>query len=85
MHANVGDWLIAESRTDHAHARRAEILAVHEGGVPPFTVRWTDSDHEVVVYPGPDARVLTSEQLAELDRVQAARIIATQSAIADQT
>lgn len=81
MHANVGDWLIAQSRTDHAHARRAEILEVGKDGLPPFTVRWTDDGHEAIVFPGPDASVVTSEELAEIDKARAARALATQAEI----
>ena len=83
MPAQVGDWLIAQSRTDRTHARRAEILAVHAGGEPPFTVRWIDDGHQAIVFPGPDAKVITAEESAELelDRSQSARIAATQSAI----
>jgi len=70
MKANVGDWLIVESREEGHPARRGEIVAVrHEDGSPPFTVRWTDDDHEGLVFPGPDARVLTTAELADHDRV----------------
>lgn len=81
MRAKPGDWLIVQSRTTERHARRALILAVGADGAPPYTVRWTDEDREVIVFPGPDATVVTAEQLAETDRVRAERAIAMQHAI----
>jgi hypothetical protein len=81
MSANVGDWLIVKSNTENRHARRGVILSVHEGGTPPYRVRWVDEDREVVFFPGPDAEVITPEQLAALDRAQLDRIAAVQSRI----
>lgn len=38
--------------------REGEIVEVHgpEGG-PPYLVRWSDTGHESLVFPGPDARI----------------------------
>jgi len=58
MHAHVGDWLVTESKDDHHHARRGEILTVEsEDGSPPYRVRWDDG-HEGLCYPGPDTHVV---------------------------
>jgi len=65
LHAHVGDWLVVKAATLSRPERRGEIVAVGEGGAPPFTVRWTSDDHEAIVFPGPDARVLTSAELAD--------------------
>lgn len=81
MHAEVGDWLIVKSHTEGRQARRAAILAVHPGGVPPYTVRWTDDDREGLVFPGPDADVISGAQLAELNRAQDERNTRMQSAL----
>lgn len=57
MKANVGDWLLVESRSSEQHRREGEIIEVQDqDGGPPFLVRWTDG-HESLCYPGPDARV----------------------------
>ncbi|HEY7815509.1 MAG TPA: DUF1918 domain-containing protein, partial [Nakamurella sp.] len=49
------------SHTDSTVSRRAEIIAVPSpDGEPPFTVRWQDTGHEGVVFPGPDAQVVTA-------------------------
>lgn len=81
MKAAMGDWLLVRSHTTDRPPRRAEILTVGPGGAPPYRVRWTDTDHEVIVFPGPDAEVVTAARLAELDRLQTARIVAVQSSI----
>jgi hypothetical protein len=67
MHANPGDWLLVKSSRESRPPRRAAILAVASDGGPPFTVRWQDSGREALVFPGPDAEVLTAAQQAELD------------------
>jgi hypothetical protein len=81
MNAHVGDWLLAKSHSDDRHARRGKILAVGTDGAPPFTVRWVDDDREVIIFPGPDAEVVTTQRLEELDRIRARRISGVQSAI----
>lgn len=81
MQAKIGDWLVVQSRSDSHHARRAVILAVHADGGPPYTVRWTDDGRETVVFPGPDATVVTAQRQAELDRQKSRRIAEVQSAI----
>lgn len=79
MHAKVGDWLVVKSRATGRPARRGEIVAVGALGAPPFRVRWTEDDHEALVFPGPDAEVITAERQAELNREQANRIAQVQS------
>jgi hypothetical protein len=82
MQASVGDWLIVKSHTDDRHSRRGVILSVHEGGVPPYRVKWVDQEHEVLFFPGPDAEIVTSARLGELDHTQGQRIAAVQASIA---
>lgn len=58
MHASVGDQIIVESGTTGAPRRDGEIVGVHHAdGTPPYDVRWSDSAHETLVFPGPDARI----------------------------
>lgn len=58
--AHTNDWLVIRSHTDFAASPRAEIIAVPSpDGQPPYIVRWEDSGHEGVVFPGPDAQVVT--------------------------
>jgi hypothetical protein len=79
MKANIGDWLLVNSRSDSTHARRAKILDVGRDGEAPYTVRWVDTDHDAIVFPGPDAEIVTTARLEELDRVRAERITAFQT------
>jgi hypothetical protein len=80
MQARSGDWLVVHSHSDGGHVRRAEIVATH-GGEPPYTVRWLDEDKESIVFPGPDAQVVSAAELGELDQAAAARIGRVQTAI----
>jgi uncharacterized protein DUF1918 len=71
MHAQVGDWLVVKSSTTGRPSRRGEIVSVGAGGEPPFRVRWVENDHQALVYPGPDAEVITASRLEQLDREHA--------------
>lgn len=63
MKARAGDWLIVNEPTVDGHRRVGKILAVaHKDGTPPYRVRWTDTDHEALVFPGPDAHVQAREE-----------------------
>lgn len=58
MFAAVGDRLVIRSAHLGEPVRDGEILAVrHADGSPPYLVRWEDTGHESLVYPGPDAVV----------------------------
>lgn len=58
MKAKVGDRLVEEGTHVGDHRRVGVIAEVrHEDGSPPYLVRWLDSGHEALVYPGPDARI----------------------------
>ena len=81
MKANAGDWLIVRSRVEGTHLRKAEIIATHPGGDPPYTVRWLEDDHESLVFPGPDAQVMSAEAMAEWDRQTAERTSAAQASL----
>lgn len=68
MFAAVGDRLIVRSRTTGGPNRDAEILDVrHADGSPPYVVRWSDTGHEALVFPGPDAEVHHFEHEAGAD------------------
>ena len=58
LYATVGDRLVAPCARAGGPARDAEILEVrHPDGSPPYLVRWSDTGHEALVFPGPDAHV----------------------------
>jgi len=58
MYASIGDRLVVRSQHVDVPGRDAEILEVsHEDGSPPYFVRWSDTGHEGLVFPGADATV----------------------------
>lgn len=58
MYATVGDRLVVKSTHVDEPVRDGEILEVHgKDGAPPYLVRWSDTGHEALVFPGPDAEV----------------------------
>jgi hypothetical protein len=58
MKASVGDRMVIEGHREGEMVRDGEILEVHgEEGAPPFVVRWSDTGHSTLFFPGSDARV----------------------------
>lgn len=58
MRAEVGDRIVIKSRHLDEAVREGEIVAVHgAAGAPPYVVRWLDTGHTGVLFPGPDAVV----------------------------
>jgi hypothetical protein len=58
MHARKGDRIVIRSQHVDGPVRDAEILEVkHPDGSPPYLVRWSDTGHEGLFFPGPDAYV----------------------------
>jgi hypothetical protein len=58
MFAQRGDRLVVPGHHLGEPVRDAEILEVHHAdGAPPYLVRWSDTGHEALVFPGPDAHV----------------------------
>lgn len=58
MFATVGDRLIVHGTHVGEPVRDGEILEIrHADGSPPYVVRWSDTGHEALVFPGPDAEV----------------------------
>ncbi|MER5419026.1 DUF1918 domain-containing protein [Streptosporangium roseum] len=58
MKAEVGDRLIVES-THLGEPRRIGIITAlhHADGSPPYDVHWLDQEHDVMIFPGPDAHI----------------------------
>jgi hypothetical protein len=56
--AKVGDRVIEEGTHVGDHRRIGVITGLrHDDGTPPYEVRWLDTEHDALVYPGPDARI----------------------------
>ena len=58
MHASVGDKIVIKGHRIGEPDRDCLVLEVRgaEGG-PPYRVRWGDTGHESLFFPGSDARV----------------------------
>lgn len=58
MKANIGDRIIIRGHRIGEPDRDCEVVAVDgpDGG-PPFRVRWGDTGHEALFFPGSDAVV----------------------------
>ena len=58
MHATVGDRIVIHGHRVGEPDRDCEVLEARgPDGTPPFRVRWDDSGHETLFFPGPDAEV----------------------------
>lgn len=58
MKAAVGDRIVIKGHRIGQPDRDCEVLEVHgPDGDPPYLVRWGDSGHETLFFPGPDAAV----------------------------
>jgi hypothetical protein len=68
MYAQIGDRLVVRSQHLDGPVRDGRIVEVHGAdGAPPFVVRWSDTGHESLVFPGPDAYVEHVEGEASTD------------------
>jgi hypothetical protein len=58
MHAKIGDRIIIKGHHQGEPDRDGEVLEVRgpDGG-PPYLVRWGDSGHSALFFPGSDAVV----------------------------
>jgi hypothetical protein len=58
MKAHVGDRIVLAG-VHVGDPRRVGVVTAlrHEDGTPPYVVRWLDTGHEALIFPGPDARV----------------------------
>ncbi|MDI2124776.1 DUF1918 domain-containing protein [Yinghuangia seranimata] len=64
MKAQVGDWIVVESPHVGEPRRIGLVIGVEQAdGAPPYTVRWTEDDHESLFFPGPEAHVEKPEAL----------------------
>lgn len=58
MRASIGDHIVIRGRRVGDVDRDCEVVEVHgQDGAPPYLVRWGNSEHESLFFPGPDATV----------------------------
>jgi len=70
MEAQVGDELVVDS-THGEEPRKGEILEVRvEDGREHYTIRWDDTGHEALFFPGPTSHVPHTHRDASLKAVR---------------
>lgn len=58
MKASAGDRIVIEGHHTDEPPRDCEVLDVRgSDGTPPYLVRWGDTGHEALFFPGSDAEV----------------------------
>jgi hypothetical protein len=57
MDAEVGDRIIVRGHHVGQPVRACQVLEVRGSGGAPYLVRWDDSGHETLFFPGSDATV----------------------------
>lgn len=58
MEASVGDRIVIHGHHSGEPDRDGEVLEVRgTNGAPPYLVRWGDSGHEALFFPGSDASI----------------------------
>ena len=58
MHVSVGDRILIRGHRVGDPSHDCEVLQVRgQAGGPPYVVRWGDSGHETLFFPGSDATV----------------------------
>jgi len=68
MQAAIGDRIVIRAHRIGEHVRDAEVLETGPHGDPPFRVRWDDTGHEGLFFPGVDAYVEHFEHASQADR-----------------
>jgi Domain of unknown function (DUF1918) len=82
MQAKMGDWLVIKGTA----TEQGLITEVRSSdGSPPYVVRWLDTGRVAMVFPGPDAVVVTAEEQNAADERSQCRVAAVQAAIAHHT
>jgi hypothetical protein len=64
MKASVGDHIIVASPAVDGPVRDGEIVELHNAdGSPPYVVRWSDTGHTGLFFPGADAHVTSASDV----------------------
>lgn len=62
----MGDWIVVEGAALGVPTRCGQVVEVrHADGSPPYLVHWLDTGGTTLVFPGPDARVVTAADEAQ--------------------
>jgi hypothetical protein len=75
MHAFIGDRIVVRSTHDGGPGRDGEIIEVERAnGRPPYRVRWHDTGHVSLFFPGPDAYVDRGGRSVQLAYAEPAQV-----------
>jgi hypothetical protein len=86
IQAKMGDWLVIKGPATEQSDHRGLITEVRSSeGSPPYVVRWLDTGRVAMVFPGPDAVVVTADEQKAADERSQSRVAAVQAAIAHHT
>jgi hypothetical protein len=65
MKAHVGDRIVVASPKTGGSTRDGEVVEIRGAdGAPPYVVRWSDNDNPGLFFPGSDAHVSGSQEVA---------------------
>jgi hypothetical protein len=82
VEAKTGDWLVIKGRTNGQHEQRGLITDVRSrDGAPPYVVRWMQTGGEALVFPGPDAVIVTASDQSAADAKARDRFASVQAEI----
>ncbi|GAB3490136.1 DUF1918 domain-containing protein [Amycolatopsis cihanbeyliensis] len=82
MRAQPGDWLVVRGTATGSTDQRGQIAEIRDrDGTPPYLVRWLADDRISLIFPGPDAHVVSRAEQARLDEDERRRLIGLQAAI----
>jgi hypothetical protein len=71
MHARPGDELVIKGHRMGQPDRKGEVVEVRGAdGTPPFVVRWDDTGHTTVLYPGTDCEIHPAHPAGERQQDQ---------------
>ena len=58
MQVSIGDRIIIKPHHAGEHFRDCVVVEIHgPDGQPPYVVRWADSGHDTLFFPGPDVTI----------------------------
>jgi Domain of unknown function (DUF1918) len=85
MKAKAGDWLVFKGTHVDQADQRGLIIEVHgTDGAPPYVVRWLATGHMAIVFPGPDAVIVTAAEQEAADERARSHVASVQTAIIHQ-
>jgi hypothetical protein len=84
MRAEAGDWLVVKGTVVDAPDQVGQIVEVRtRDGGPPYVVKWVRDGHQALVFPGPDAIVVSAAEMSRRQEHERERIAKLQKLIGE--